>query len=247
MPDLPPRRAARTSGSRSIIGRLSPAIKALLAVETVLFAFFLVAIPLRPVMAAHVALGPRFFAGEYWQLLTSLFLHLDPYRVLYPDPNRFLFSVIGIWWAGSDVEKAQGTRRMLVLFFAAGILANLTFAVVSRALLGDVIPFGGATLAVLALFTAYGRIYGRMQVNLFGVFAVQARYIAIAFVAWDVVFALAAVNWPELAGVGMAALIGYLLAVPGALESLWDGLKVRRLRRRYRVIDGGRPPKKYVN
>lgn len=212
-----------------------------------MFAFFLIAIPLRPLMAAHLALGPRFFAGEYWQLLTSLFLHLDPYRVLYSDPNRFLFSVIGIWWAGSDVEKAQGTRRMLALFFVAGILANLAFAVVSRTLLGNVIPFGGATLAVLGLFVAFGRIYGRMQVNLFGVFAVQARYIAVAFVAWDAVFALAAVNWPELAGIAVATVVGYLLAAPGGLGGLWDALKVRRLRRRYRVIEGGRPPKKYVN
>jgi len=239
MPDLPPRRAARTSGSRSIIGRLSSAIKALLVAETAMFLFFLIAIPLRPVMAAHLVLGPRLFAGEYWQLVTSLFLHIDP--------NRFLFSVLGIWWAGSDVERAHGTRRMLVLFFLSGILANLVFATVSRALLGDVISFGGASLAVLALFVAFGRIYGRTMVNLFGVFAVQARYIAIAFVAWDVVFALAAVNWPELAGIAVATLVGYLLAVPGALDSLWDRLKVRRLRRRYRVIDGGRPPKKYVN
>jgi membrane associated rhomboid family serine protease len=239
MPDLPPRRVARTSGSRSIIGRLSSAIKALIVAETVIFAFFLLAIPLRPVMAAHLALGPRLFAGEYWQLATSLFLHIDP--------NRFLYSVLGIWWAGSDVERAHGTRRMLALFFVAGILANLAFAVVSRALLGEVMPFGGASLAVLALFVAFGRIYGRTMVNLFGVFAVQARYIAIAFVGWDVVFALAAVNWAELAGIAVATLVGYLLAVPGALDSFWDGLKVRRLRRRYRVIDGGRPPKKYVN
>jgi rhomboid protease GluP len=239
MPDLPPRRVARTSGSRPIIGRLTPAIKALLIAETAIFLLFLIAIPLRPMMAAHMALGARLFAGEYWQLVTSLFLHIDP--------NRFLFSVLGIWWAGSDVERAQGTRRMLVLFFVAGILANLAFAMVSRALLGGVIPFGGASLAVLALFVAFGRIYGRTMTNLFGVFAVQARYIAIAFVAWDVVSALAAVNWPEMAGIATASLVGYLLAVPGALDSLWDGLKVRRLRRRYRVIDGGRPPKKYVN
>jgi len=223
------------------MGRLTPAIKALLIAEVASFAFFLIAIPLRPVIIAHLALGPRLFAGEYWQLITSIFLHLDP--------NRFLYSLIGIWWAGSDVERAQGTRRMLALFFAGGILANLAFAAVSRHLLGDVMPFGGASFAVDALFVAFGRIYGRTMVNLFGVFAVQARYIALAFIGWDVVFALAAVNWPELAGIAAATVVGYFAAAPGGLEGLWDALKVRRLRRRYRVIDGGagKPPKKYVN
>jgi membrane associated rhomboid family serine protease len=241
MPDLPPRRAARTSGSRPILGRLTPAIKALLIAQAAIFAFFLIAIPLRPVMVARLALSPGLFAGEYWKLVTSLFLHLEP--------SRFLYCVLGIWWAGSDVERAQGTRRMLALFFVAGALANLAFAAASRSLLGDVMPFGGASFAVEALFVAFGRIYGRALVNLFGVFAVQARYIAIAFIGWDVVVALAAVNWPELAGIAAATLLGYLGATPGGLDGLWDALKLRRLRRRYRVIDGGagRPPKKYVN
>jgi membrane associated rhomboid family serine protease len=241
MPDLPPRRAARTSGSRPILGRLTPAIKALLIAQAVVFAFYLVAIPLKTAMVAHLALSPGLFAGEYWKLATSLFLHLDP--------GRFLYVALGIWWAGSDVERAQGTRRMLAVFFGVGILANLAFALVSRHLFGDVMPFGGASFAVEALFVAFGRIYGRAMVNLFGVFAVQARYIAIAFIGWDVVVALAAVNWPELGGIAAATVLGYLAATPGGLDGLWDTLKLRRLRRRYRVIEGGagKPPKKYVN
>ena len=111
MPDLPPRRAARTSGSRPIIGRLSPAIRALLIAEAAIYAVYLLVRPLRPVMEAHLAVGPRLFAGEYWQLVTAIFLHLDPQSLLY--------SVVGIWWAGADVERAQGTRRMIALFLVA--------------------------------------------------------------------------------------------------------------------------------
>src|SRR5579862_8383006 len=103
MPDLP-RRSVRPSGSRPIIGRLTPAIKALLIAEAVIYAVFLLVRPLRPAMALHLALSPRLFAGEYWQLVTAVFLHLDPRSLLY--------SALGIWWAGSDVERAQGTRRM---------------------------------------------------------------------------------------------------------------------------------------
>ena len=66
---------------------------------------FLLVRPLRPAMATHLAVGPRLFAGEYWQLATAIFLHLDP--------QSFLYSVLGIWWAAADVERAQGTRRMI--------------------------------------------------------------------------------------------------------------------------------------
>ena len=59
MPDLPPRRAARSSGSRHIIGRLSPTIRALLIAEVAIYAVYLLVRPLRPAMEAHLAVGPR--------------------------------------------------------------------------------------------------------------------------------------------------------------------------------------------
>jgi membrane associated rhomboid family serine protease len=241
MPDLPPRRAARTSGARPIIGRLSPAIRALLIAQVAIYAVYLLARPLRPMMEAHLAVSPLLFAGEYWQLVTGIFLHLD-YRPLF-------WNLVVLWWAASDVERAQGTRRMMALFLIGGVLCNLTYAAVMRHLLGGVEPFGGASFAALTLIVAYGRIYGRTPMSLFGAWAVQARYISIALVGWSVVAALAGptVDWASLAATAVATLVGYFLGVPGALDSMWDSLRVRRLRRRYRVIDGGRPPKKYVN
>jgi membrane associated rhomboid family serine protease len=243
MPDVPSRRSVRPSGSRPIIGRLTRAIKALLIAQVAIYAVFLLIRPLRPVMAAHLAVSSRLFAGEYWQLVTAIFLHLDPRSLLY--------SALGLWWAGSDVERAQGTRSMVALFLIAGILTNLALAVVSRSVWGEELPFGGASFAVLALFVAFGRIYNRTSTSLFGVFSVQARYIAIGFVGWDVIVALAGpmVDWASLAGIATATAVGYFGAAPGGFQGFWDALKIRRLRRRYRVIEGGagRPPKNYMN
>lgn len=243
MPDLPPRRAARTSGSRPIIGRRTPAIRALLIALAATYAVYLLVRPLRPAMEAHLAVSPRLFAGEYWQLATAIFLHLDP--------QSFLYSILGIWWAAADVERAQGTRRMIALFLIAGVFCNLAYAVVYRYEYGEGGIFGGASFAVMALFVAFGRIYDRTLTSIFGAFTVQARYIAMAFVGWSIVLALAGpvVNWSSLAAIAAATVIGYLGAAPGGLEGMWDALKLRRLRRRYRVIDGGagRPPKKFVN
>ena len=102
-----------------------------------------------------------------------------------------------------------------------------------------------------ALFVAFGRIYGRTVMSVFGAFTVQARTIAIAFVGWNVVIALAGaqVDWASLAATATAALAGYIGAAPGGFDALREALKLRRLRRRYRVIDGGagRSRKNYMN
>jgi membrane associated rhomboid family serine protease len=241
MPDLPPRRAARTSGSRPIIGRLTPAIRALLIAEAAIYAVYLLVRPLRPMMEAHLAVGPRLFAGEYWQLVTGIFLHLDP--------QSLLWNAVGIWWACADVERARGTPRMVGLFLVGGVLTNLTFALVARHTFGEGAIFGGASFAVLAMIAAWGRIYDRTPVSPFGVFSVQSRYLAMALIGWSVISALAGpvISWPSLAATAVATLVGYFGATPRGFDGLWDALKLRRLRRRYRVIDGGRPAKKYVN
>lgn len=223
------------------MARLSPAIRALLIAEAAIYAVYLLVRPLRPMMEAHLAVGPRLFVGEYWQLVTAIFLHLDP--------QSLFWNVVGIWWAGADVERAQGTRRMLALFLVGGVLTNLTYAVVERHTFGEGAIFGGASFAVLTLIAAWGRIYDRTPMSIFGAFSLQARHIAMALIVWSVVASLAGpvVNWASLAATAVAVGVGLLGATPRGFDGLWDTLKLRRLRRRYRVIDGGRPPKKYVN
>jgi len=84
-----------------------------------------------------------------------------------------------------------------------------------------------------------------------GGLTLQARTIAMIYVAWSVVVCLSGSETavPELAATAVATAVGYFGAAPGGLDGIRDALKLRRLRRRYRVIDGGagRPPKNFVN
>jgi hypothetical protein len=63
------------------------------------------------------------------------------------------------------------------------------------------------------------------------------------------VMSLSRGDWAALAATAVTTVAGYLLAAPGGFAQAWAGLKARRLRRRYRVLEGGarRPPKKYLN
>jgi membrane associated rhomboid family serine protease len=243
MPDLPPRRRpARPTWSQPIAERLTPTIKAFVIVDALIYALYVFVREIRPAMMAHLALGPGLFSGELWQLVTSLFVHFDLLG--------FVFNIIGLWFVGAFIERTQGTRRFVSLFFASGVLANLTLAFIThlrpyRA--GDI--FDGCSFAVLAMFVAFGRIYGRAPAQVLGGLYLQARQLALIFVVWGVLASLLRADWAQLAATLVAAAVGYLGAAPGGFSEAWAALKVRRSRRRYRVIEGGapRPSKKYWN
>jgi membrane associated rhomboid family serine protease len=250
MPDLPPRRKPptrpstrlRPSWSQPIADRLTPAVKAFVIADAVIYALYVFVAQIRPAMMAHLALGPGLFAGELWQPVTALFVHFDLLG--------FVFNLIGLWFVGAFIERTQGTRRFVTLFLASGVLANLTLAGVnhlSAFRAGNV--FDGCSFAVLAMFVAFGRIYGRAPAQVLGGLYLQARHLALIFVAWGILASLLRADWAQLAATLVTAGVGYLGAAPGGLSEAWNAIKARRLRRRYRVIDGGapRPSKKYWN
>lgn len=247
MSDFPPRRSAGrpptgSSWTRPIVERLSPAVKALVIANALVYAAYVLVAPLRPFITAHLALGPGFLRGEVWQPLTALFVHRDLLA--------FVFDIIGIWFVGATLERIQGTRRLTIVFFVSGVLSNVATALVSHLRpfgAGDV--FDGCSSAVLALFVAFGRIYGRTPAQIIGGLFLQARTIAIIFVVWAALASVARGDWATLAATIVTTIVGYLAAAPGGLREAWGSFKIRRLKRRYRVIDGGarKPPRNYLN
>ena len=210
--------------------------------NAVVYAAYVFIRPLRDFITARLALGPGLFRGEIWQPVTALFVHRNLLG--------FVVDLIGIWFVGATLERVNGTRRLVWLFFLSGVLSNLTIAVVSHFrtfAAGDV--FDGCSCAVLALFVAFGRIYGRTPTQVLGGLFLQARTLAIVFVVWAALASVVQRDWAYLAATVVTTIVGYLGAAPGGLREAWGSFKIRRLKRRYRVIDGGarRPPRNYVN
>jgi membrane associated rhomboid family serine protease len=251
MPDISSRRPRRSGPAwlGPIAARLTPTVKALLIADVSIYLFYVLVRQSRPFMEEHLAIGPRFWAGELWQPLTSLFVHLDFLG--------FLFSMIGLWFVGSFVERTQGTRKCAALFFIAGIAANLAIAGVFRLRgLAPVSYDDGCVFGVVALFVAFARIFGRQPVGLWLTnLSIQARYLVVILLGWQAAASLARGRWDSIAALAVAIAVGYFGAAAGGLSELRtffaharDVAKARRLRRRFGVIDGGdRPSKKYVN
>jgi membrane associated rhomboid family serine protease len=226
---------------RPITERLSPAIRNLVVVQAVVFLFYIMAASLRIPITHHLALGPMVAAGELWQPVTSLFVHLEWWS--------FAFDLIGLWFVGATIEHALGRRRFLFLFFGAGLLANVVAALVMAALQWSSV-YAGCGDSVLALFVALGVIYGPAQVRVLGPLVLQARVLTAILVGFSIAVALSQAAWPGLAGTLVAVCVGYFLAGgKWASISAWLGRFRRRRRSVLEVLEGGRGKsgKKYVN
>ncbi len=60
--------------------------------------------------------GPFVAEGEWWRLITSMFLHAGILHIA--------LNMLGLWWLGSMVEQLLGHGRYLGLYFAAGLAGS---------------------------------------------------------------------------------------------------------------------------
>lgn len=78
--------------------------------------------------------------GEYYRLLTYLFLH--------KHITHMLFNVIGLVWFGRIAENIFGTTRFIAIYLVGGILSGVAHVLLSGQ------PAMGASGAVMAVFGA---------------------------------------------------------------------------------------------
>jgi len=213
----------------TVASRMTPAIKALVIANTAVYLMYVFVKEVRPVMLEHLAVG-EVMLHEPWQPITALFVHFDPLS--------FILNLVGLWFVGAFIERTQGTRRFLTLFFGAGILANVAIGLVAS-VYGARGVYAGTSGAVLALFVAFARIYGPAPTQVFGTLYLKAHHLAMIFVGWAIVADLLRRDLASLAGTLVVTAVGYVLGGPGGLREAYDTFRARRLRQRYKVIDGG--------
>jgi membrane associated rhomboid family serine protease len=231
MRDLPPRRRAPAPAwTRPITERLTPTVKALVLIQAVVYLFYVFVEQLHPFFERHLALGPGMMRGEVWQPVTALFVHFNLLA--------FVFNLIGLWFVGAFIERTNGTRKFLRLYFVSGILGFVAMGLVMQVKVSSLGE--GCTYAVLALFVAFGRMYDRSPAQVLGGLVMQARHLAMLLVGFSVVVDIARGDWASLAATLVASTAGFLLS-GGGLGDLVGLFRARRLRRRYRVLDGGQP------
>jgi len=98
--------------------------------------------------------GPEVANGDWWRLITTMFLHANLIHIG--------FNMLALWWFGAPVEQYLGRVRFLALYFVAG-LAGSAGALVQTP--GVTVGASGAIFGVLGAmmileWQATGRLGG---------------------------------------------------------------------------------------
>ena len=216
-----------------------------MAVEAAVY--FLLMVVLRgPAWVGQLALVPAAAIGPRpWQLVTSAFIHTDL--------RALIFDLIGVWFIGSLIEQQLGRRRMLIALGASQLAGTLVAALLGR-LIAPYEVMTGCALGITGLVATLGVLYWSVPMSMFGAPPIKGRWISLILIGIGVVQLLVRFDWVQLAGTFAAVLAGAAAAQSKGIGQLQKRLKndlhrlrIWRLRRRYKVIPGGRDRHPFVN
>jgi membrane associated rhomboid family serine protease len=228
-------------------GPLSPAIKALIAVNVGIFVImWLMPAALRQSVQMFLGLVPEAVFGSFriWQPFTYMFLH--------GDIGHIFFNMLALWMFGTELERMWGTSAFLRYYFATGIAAAITTIVVSllpnpttaRMFYSVTI---GASGAIYGLLLAYGLTFPNRPIYVYFVFPIPAKYFVmiIGFIA--LLSSIGAsgggiAHITHLGGLiaGYLMLRGHRLSPANEVRYRYLRWKMDRARKKFGVYSGGK-------
>ncbi len=146
--------------------------------------------------------GPAIHAGQYWRLVTSMFLHGG---LLHLGLNAW-----ALFQLGSLLELLMGSPRMLLIYFLSGIAGSLASATFTQA------PSVGASGAIFGLLGALIAFLLRRR----GALTPQGKSILMQLVGWAVINVFFGFSTPgidnsaHLGGGAAGLLLGFVLPEP---------------------------------
>lgn len=118
---------------------------------------------------------------QVWRLLTYGFCH-DPQNIAH-----IAFNMFGLWMFGRLIEPIYGSREFLS-FYLASVVAGGLGHILAGAVFGNPnIPVVGASGGVVAVVILTAVHYPRMTVLLMMVIPIQMRWLAVMYIAVDVI------------------------------------------------------------
>lgn len=222
-------------------GPISTAIKALIAVNVVMFAATLLMPALTPLLGlVPVAVIEQF---RVWQLVTYMFMHGGVFHIV--------FNMLALWMFGVELERIWGTRYFLKFYFVTGIGAGVLTVLFS------LLPFGfaqqvhysvviGASGAIYGLLLAYALYFPDRPIYMYFLFPIPAKVFVAIMGGIELLSSMSNVggvaNATHLGGLLVAYLFLKSARVHPLAEVRYRYLKwkINRVRKKFDVYSGGR-------
>ena len=135
--------------------------------------------------------GPKTTQGEWWRMLTCMFLHIGVLHLL--------FNMIALWNVGGLVERLLGSTGFVVLYLLAGLLGS-----VASVAWNPFVVSAGASGAIFGLFGGLLAFLVRHRDLQQHAFLAALRTNTLAFLGYNLVFGF------MYQGIDMAAHLGGL-------------------------------------
>ena len=179
------------------------------------------------------------FFGELklWQPATALWLHVSA--------RAAVLNLVALWIFGTPMERWWGSRRYVLFFLVTGVFGLLCGAITSRILGVPTALIAGCSGSVLALIVASAIVFPQHLVYLFALVPIKHGLFAWLMAGFIILGGLISQAWIEVATEIGAMACGLLfLFPPRRLLGKW---LVKRTRRKYNIIEGGRKTDRFVN
>lgn len=145
--------------------------------------------------------GPLIAEGEYWRLLTAMFLHVGPAHLVFNGLALFVF--------GRLVERAYGHLRFLIIYILAGLAGSVASYLLNSIAVGA--GASGAIFGVLGALVAYIMV----QRDLLGKMGQGLLTVVLFLAAMNLLYGLATPgidNWAHAGGLAGGFALGLGLA-----------------------------------
>lgn len=144
--------------------------------------------------------------GEYWRLVTAMFLHVNLIHVGF---NQF-----ALWIFGREVERLFGSIRFLIIYLLSGLLASIASMLLNTSL------SAGASGAIFGVLGAQLALLFRNR-DRFGEFGRQQTISLLAIIGINIIFGITVPgidNWNHMGGLVSGTLLGLFMAPRYELE-----------------------------
>jgi len=175
--------------------------------------FFILSIVFPRQMVHLFALHPFLFLGMPWQLITSIFLHLDFWH--------FFINCFVLLFFGSELERFIGERGYLKVFLISGLAGNFGYILYSYAV-ESFIPALGASGAIFGVMGCLAVIAPNMKIIIFPIpFPINIRLALLIFAVYD--FTMLFLSLYHL----VYSSVAYIAHLTGLVAGLYMGDRLR--------------------
>lgn len=126
--------------------KLYPVVSAIIAINFIVFIITMLPNIGDEIFYSGASVNYLISDGQWWRIITSLFLHAGFMHVLFNMFSLFLF--------GPELEKIAGKMRFLTIYFLAGIFGNMATFVMQDGMYASV----GASGAIYGIFGAFAAL-----------------------------------------------------------------------------------------